>query len=101
MWANKYSEIILEPSALKTANLQRFKNYNSASYIQKNISLKSLPDYYDSAYWDNGYFDSYEKEKAIVRDKFIANQMMLSLQTEDTNGPFTIHSLRFYGSKEK
>jgi hypothetical protein len=100
-WANKYTEIILEPSALKTASLKRFKNYNSASYFFKEINLKSLPDYFDNAYWDNANFDSNFKEKAIIRDKFVANNISFSLQTNDKLGPLTIYSVRFYGSKEK
>ena len=100
-WANKYTEIILEPSALKTANLQRYKNYNSASYILKEVNLKSLPDYFDTAYWDSASFDIDNKNKAIVRDKFIANNLSFSLQTNDKQGPLTIYAVRFYGSKEK
>tara|TARA_Y100001960_G_C14781757_1_gene887396 strand:- start:8163 stop:9923 length:1761 start_codon:yes stop_codon:yes gene_type:complete len=100
-WANKYTEIILEPSALKTANLQRYKNYNSASYSLKEVNLKSLPDYFDTAHWDNASFDANSKERAMVRDKFIANNLSFSLQTNDTAGPLTVYSVRFYGSKEK
>lgn len=100
-WANKYTEIILEPSALKTANLQRYKNYNSASYSLKEVNLKSLPDYFDTAFWDSATFDANSKERAIVRDKFVANNLSFSLQTNDKQGPLTIYSVRFYGSKEK
>jgi len=100
-WANKYTEIILEPSALKTASLQRYKNYNSASYTLKEVNLKSLPDYFDTAFWDSASFDANAKEKAIVRDKFMANNLSFSLQTNDKVGPLTIYSVRFYGSKEK
>jgi hypothetical protein len=100
-WANKYTEIILEPSGLKTATLQRYKNYNSASYSIKEVGLKSLPDYFDTAYWDNASFDVNVQDKAIVRDKFISNTLSFSLQTNDKQGPLTIYSVRFYGSKEK
>lgn len=100
-WANKYTEVILEPSALKTANIQRYKNYNSASYSLKEVNLKSLPNYFDTAYWDSATFDANSKDKAIVRDKFIANNLSFSLQTNDKQGPLTIYSVRFYGSKEK
>lgn len=100
-WANKYSEVILEPSGLKKATLQRYKNYNSASYSIKEVNLKSLPDYFDTAYWDNASFDVNAQDKAIVRDKFIANTLSFSLQSNDKQGPLTIYSVRFYGSKEK
>jgi len=101
VWANKYIEVVVEPSALKTALIKRYKNYNSASYVANEVSLKSLPDYFDIAFWDSAVFDSPEQEKAIIQDKFVANKALFSFQTDDNAGPLTIHAVRFYGSKEK
>ncbi|MCP4355512.1 MAG: hypothetical protein GY793_07755 [Proteobacteria bacterium] len=100
-WANKYVEFVIEPSALKTAQLHRYKNYNSAAYVAKEINLKSLPDYFDVAFWDNANFDVDDQQRTIVRDKFVANNVAFSVQTNDKAGPLTIYAVRFYGSAER
>ena len=100
-WANKYVEVISEQGIPIQLNIQRYKNYNSGSYIETSVSVQKKEDYWDASQWDDAYWDYGFSEPEKKRDHFACDTFSYAVSSLSTQGPLTIYGLKLYGVKEK
>ena len=86
-------------TAEQDVNIFRFKNNDSAEYIQRTISTPGAPLYFGTSYWGD-YWTPAKGPIPSVSDKFVGYSMSFMVEGESGMGALEIVSLDVFGMIE-
>ncbi|MFZ2587895.1 MAG: hypothetical protein WAZ18_07260 [Alphaproteobacteria bacterium] len=100
-WANRYVEVVSARGVPMGLRVRRYRNLDDGDGWVADITAQTEPDYWDRTDWDAGLFDNVNPAPDVVRDRFVADEMALALESANTLGPLTVLGMKIYGVSER
>jgi hypothetical protein len=95
-WDNKFFQFLIEPTTKEqTLVIRRFRDSNSALDNPESGVIGGDLALWDEALWDVAMWDS-PSTRPTIRDKFIAENFAMSIETNNTDGAFEIAGVIAY-----